>query len=308
MSLNSEQRIGIIYEHTEQFNPIFDLLSKKGIPVSKVSPGDQLYDPVSQETFYALIFNDLSSPPYLSHQSHWISEASEYMRSLEISIGADRLINGSYTGDVMRTKSRQIQVFSSVNASYPKTRIVNNTDQLLAACNELKFPVVIKNNISNASGSAKRYETIREVINAIINNEIDLNGRKSLLIQEYIASKSNEIVRAEIINRQFRYATRVTHVNDYSSAWPLEAHAELYTPSIKTIRTIEKIAQAAKVDVGRIEYVSNTTSGDSYFLNIQPHTSSWSIPIDGFDFNPLATLVGYLEHRLMTLSGLRIAI
>jgi hypothetical protein len=306
-----DKPIGIIYGHSEQYNPLFEKLYNRGIAFDIINPADHLYDPAQYEVPYSLVFNDMSSPPYLTHNALGIAQTIEYVKHVEKLNGihnSSKIINGARVTEILSTKSRQLAVFASLGISFPKTRVVSSIDQLLAAGNELNFPILIKSNGINDHIATQRFESISELINVLINDELRLNGDKSLVVQEYIQPKGNHILRAEILNGQVLYAVKVFHAGDQPDAWPIEVKANIFTPSIEITQALEKIAHAALIDVGSIEYIVDRKTNNIYFYAIRPHTSSLNIGVDGLDFNPFDQLTNYLEQRLQKIKEMALTI
>lgn len=306
-----ERPVGIIYGHAEQYNPLFEKLLTRGIPYEIINPADHLYDPAQYEVPYSLVFNDMSSPPYLTHNALGIAQAIEYVKHVEKVRGvhnSSQVINGSRVTEIIHIRSRQLALFASLGIPFPKTRIVSSIDQLLAASNELRFPIIIKSNGISDPAVTRRFESTSDLVNALVKDELRLQNDKSWLVQEYIQPKGNYINRVEILNGRVLYAVKIYHAGDEPGHWPIEVKATVFTPSLEILNTLERIAHAALIDTGSIEYVTDRKTSQVYFYAIRPHTSSCSIHIEGIDFNPVNHLSQYIEHRLQKIKEILLTI
>ncbi|HEY9044255.1 MAG TPA: hypothetical protein VIN08_00080 [Ohtaekwangia sp.] len=306
-----EKPIGIIYGHPEQYNPLFEKLAARGIAYETINPADHLYDPAQYEVPYSLVFNDMSSPPYFTHNALGIAQTIEYVKHVEKLngvINSSKVINGSRATEILSTKSRQLAIFASLDIPFPRTRIVSSIDQLLAAGNELNFPILLKSNGLNDHITTTRFDSIGDLINAIINDTLPVYGDKSFVVQEYISPKGNYIVRAEILNGQLLYAAKVYHAGDQAEAWSIEVKSDVYTPSLEIVNAIEKVAHAALLDTGSIEYIVDRKTNKVYFYAIRPHTSVYGTGVEGLEFNPFDHVTHYLEQRLQKIKEIALTI
>ncbi|HEY9006760.1 MAG TPA: hypothetical protein VIM75_11530 [Ohtaekwangia sp.] len=306
-----EKPIGIIYAHPEQYNPLFEKLYSRGIAFETINPADHLYDPAQYEVPYSLVFNDMSSPPYFTHNALGIAQTVEYVKHVEKlngTINSSKVMNGSRATEILSTKSRQLSVFASLGIPFPKTRIVSSIDQLLATGNELSFPILLKSNGLNDHITTTRFDSFSALVNAIINDTLPVYGDKSFVIQEYISPKGNYIVRAEILKGELLYASKVYHAGDQADAWSIEVKSSVFTPSLEITQAIEKVAHASLLDTGSIEYVVDRKSNKVYFYSIRPHTSTFSTITEGLSFNPFDRITDYLEQRLQKIKEIALTI
>src|SRR5688572_20503632 len=158
MHLYYKKPIGIIYQHNPQFNPVVKELLKRGINVDVINPTDYVYDPSAGEFTHSLLLNDLSSPPYLERKLSGTLQAIEFIKHAESLNPNARIINGSQASEILISRSRQLSLFSALGISFPKTRIVSSSDQLLAVATELKFPLLVKANQFNEPLSTQVFE------------------------------------------------------------------------------------------------------------------------------------------------------
>lgn len=300
MTFSSEQPIGIIYQHNTQFNPLFDRLERFGIQFELIDPAAALSDPAADHTRSGLIFTDLSSPPYLTQNALGISQTAEYLKQLEkiVDYANIRLVNGHHTAGVFASKARQLRLLASLRLPIPATRVVSTTDQLLAAVNELKFPVLIKSDRLKDHEAVRRYNSVSDLITALINGSIQLGGGKTVLVQELVRTEGHAVVRAEVLRREVLFARKISYAWSAEENWPLEAAAEVVEVPYDIEHQIAKIARTIGMDAGSVEYAVDIQK-NVYFYGIGPHTSTLSITTHGLDFDPNVRLAEYLEEQLV---------
>jgi glutathione synthase/RimK-type ligase-like ATP-grasp enzyme len=279
---------------------LFDKLAGFGISFEVIDPAVQLFNPATEKKRSGLVFADLSAPPYLSQNALGVSQTAEYLKQLEKTLDYSNLqvVNGHKVVEIFASKARQLRLLASLGLSIPATRIVSSSDQLLAAANELRFPILIKNNGLKEHGAVKRYESVSQLITALINNDVQLGGGKTVLLQEYIASADNTVFRAEVLRREISFTRRINYTWSAEEQWALEAEATLIDIPYEIERQIERISQTIGLDAGSVEYVVDSQKR-VYFYGIGPHTSTSSIKTQGLRFDPNEKLAEFLEEKLV---------
>jgi glutathione synthase/RimK-type ligase-like ATP-grasp enzyme len=307
MHLYYKKPIGIIYQHNPQFNHVIKELHRRGVNIEVINPSDYVYDPSRGEFTHSLLFNDLSSPPYLERKLTGTIQALEFIKHAETFNPNGRIINGSRASEILVNRSRQLSLFAALEIPFPKTRIVSSVDQLLAAVKELRFPLLIKANQFIDSLSTQVFENISDLIVALVNNKVVVHSGRAIIVQELVPAKGQHIVRAEILNGKVLYAFRIFHVVRPGKL-PLEVKAEFLTLSDEITHTIEKIARAAQIDVGGIEYVIHKLTNDILFTELRPHTNIFGITIEGLTIDPIGQFVDYIERRHQKVREIALAI
>jgi hypothetical protein len=144
-----------------------------------------------------------------------------------------------------------------------------------------------------------------------------------LLAQEYHPPRGNRIVRIETLEGRYLYGIRI-HLGDSadfnlcpadvcktvdgreltSIACPVGAanaglSVEPYTPPEELIDAAERIARAAQIDVGGIEYLESIRDGAVYFYDVNALSNFVADPLQVIGFDPTAKLVDALEERMV---------
>jgi hypothetical protein len=74
---------------------------------------------------------------------------------------------------------------------------------------------------------------------------------------------------------------------------------EAYTPTDDLIDAAERIATAAQIDVGGIEYLESSRDGEVYFYDINALSNFVADPLQVIGFDPTARLVDSLEDLMV---------
>jgi hypothetical protein len=307
MHLYYKKPIGIIYQHNPQFNQVVKELLKRGVNVDVINPSDHVYDPSQGEFTHSLLYNDLSSPPYLERKLSGTAQAIEFVRHAESSHPNARIINGSYASEILVNRSRQLSLFSALEIPFPKTRIVSSTDQLLSVVSDLKFPLILKASRFSESLSTQVFENVSDLIVALVNNKVVIPAGRTIIVQELVPAKGQYVIRAEILNGKVLYAFKIYHVLRPGKL-PLEVKAESFTLPAETTHAIEKIARSALIDIGSIEYVTHRHTNDTLFTDLRPHTNVFGITIEGLTIDPVSQFANYVERRYEKVKEIALAI
>lgn len=314
--------IGIYYEHPDWFKPLFAELERRGIPYERIDAAHHQFDPAETESPYALVVNRMSSSAYLRGNGQGIFHTAGYLTHLE-RIGV-RVINGTAATAIETNKARQLSLLASLGLSFPKTRVVNHVSQIIPASQQLSFPIVVKVNIGGAGAGIVRFDTPDGLQAAVDADQIDLGIDQTALVQEYVQPRGGHIVRVETLNGKFLYAMKVFTTGESFNLCPAEICAipeapqadfcltdapkkgiqvEAYTPPASIIADVERIAKAASIDVGGVEYLisdktGNRNDGPPLFYDINALSNFVADAINVVGFNPYATFVDYLEGQL----------
>src|SRR6185295_2914044 len=107
MSLASKS-VGIFYEHPEWFKPLFNELTKRGIPFTPIHAENHHYDPSEKESVYSLVINRMSSSSYLRGHVQGLFHTTNFLYHLE-NIGVP-VINGVSAQLIETSKAKQISL------------------------------------------------------------------------------------------------------------------------------------------------------------------------------------------------------
>lgn len=316
--------IGIFYEHPTWFGPLFAELERRQIPFVKIAAEAHQYDPLEKEPPFSLFINRMSSSAHLRGHVQGYFHVTNYLFHLE-RLGVP-VINGLAAQQIESSKAKQLALLSGLGLKFPKSKVVNHVSQIVSAAKTLQFPIVVKANIGGSGAGIVRFDTLKGLEQAIHAEQISLGIDHTALVQEYLVPKGGHIIRVETLNKKFLYAIKVHTTGESFNLCPAELcqvpeptdalaclteaprkgiKVEAYTPSSEIIEQVERIAEAANLDVGGIEYLVSETDGENYFYDINALSNFVADAVNVVGFNPYVTFVDYIEERLALVNQLQ---
>lgn len=312
--MRNPRPIGILYEHPAWFKPLFAELEKRGIPFVRIHAANHQYNPAEREIPYSLLINRVSSSAYLRGNSQGIFHSANYLAHVE-RLGTP-VINGTIAQEIESSKARQIELLASLGLLFPKTRIVNHINQIVPAARSFRFPVVVKANLPANPSSVLRFNSFQKLEKAINLHQITLGIDHTALVQEFIPAKGNHIIRVETLNGKYLYALKVYTKTETYNLRPTELFStsnipgrwienpknnirvEPFSPSQAVIEEVERIAKAAKLDAGAVEYIVSDVDNLRYYCNIIALSNFVGNPEEVIGFDPHVDFVDYIQERL----------
>ncbi len=311
--------IAIFYEHPHWFEPLFSELSRREIPFLRIDAARHLFDPASEEDDFSLVFNRMSPSAWKRGCGEAIFSTRDYLVHLE-SRGVP-VFNGSRVFAFETSKALQVSLLEGLRLPVPRTRVVNHPSLLLRAARDLHFPLVVKPNVGGSGAGIVRFDGFLELVSAIDAGRISGGLDGTLLLQEYHPPRGSSIVRIETLEGRYLYGIRI-HLGEgagfdlcpadvcktvdgeelTSAACPVGAGkagltVEAFTPPPEVVRQVERIAQAADLDVGGIEYLESARDGRLYFYDINALSNFVADPVRVVGFDPTERLVDRLVER-----------
>src|ERR1700720_1221320 len=127
--------IAIYYEHPDWFRPLFAELDTRRINYVKLDASRHSYDPNAGGVDFSLFVNRMSASAYLRGNGQGIFFTHGYLAHLQ-ECGV-RVINGSRAFALETSKALQLRLLQSLGLSFPNTRVVNCTNEVLVAASQL---------------------------------------------------------------------------------------------------------------------------------------------------------------------------
>jgi len=316
-NLTKPQKFAVYHEHPDWFRPLFRELDRRGAHYETINARTHTYDVAETASPWGLVFNRMSPSAYLRGGAGAIFYTQGFVAHLE-RLGV-RVVNGARAYGYEVSKARQLTLLQSLGLPYPKSRVIHDPAQAPGAADGLRFPVVVKANIGGSGAGIVRYNSPGELQAAADNGLIDLGLDQTALVQEYVPARGGFITRVETLNGKYLYAIRV-HTTGESfnlcpadicqttggqeltlgeAACPVEAvrsglTVEGYTPPADVINAIERIVQAAQIDVGGIEYMTDDRDGGIVYYDINALSNFVADAPRVIGFDPHERLADYL--------------
>ena len=314
----TEMTIAIYYEHPDWFRPLFDELDRRQVAYARIDASRHRYEPGAGQNGHALVFNRMSASAYTRGHGNAIFYTRNYLAQLEAA--GTRVINGAAAFAIETSKALQLSLLGSLGVPFPATRVINSAAEASAAASDLRFPVVVKPNIGGRGAGIVRYDSLESLSAAADAGRIDLGIDSTALVQEYIPVRGGHITRVETLGGKYLYAIKVFTEGESFNLCPAEIcrledgvkiaeemclvdapkkglKVEAYVPPAEVIETVERIAAAAHLDLGGIEYLIDDRDGSLLYYDINALSNFVADAPRILGFDPHARLVDYLEKE-----------
>ena len=312
--------IAVYYEHPEWFRPLFAELDRRGVPYVKLDASRHSYNPSNTSEAadaYALVFNRMSASAYLRGHANALFYTRGYLAHLERA-GA-RVVNGSEAFAVETSKALQLSLLESLGLAYPRTYVVNSADEAPRAARELGFPVMFKPNVGGRGAGVVRYDAPESLEREVKEGRVDLGVDSTALVQEFVPARGGHITRVETLGGKYLYAIKVYISGESYNLCPAEMcrtedapppaavgelcladapkaglKIEAYTPPPEVVEAVERIAAAARLDLGGVEYITDERDGRVLYYDINALSNFVADAPRVVGFDPHERLVDFL--------------
>jgi hypothetical protein len=319
--------IAIFYEHPDWFRLLFAELDTRNLRYLKLDATAHQYDPEEAEPEFNLLFNRMSPSAYLRAHGQGIFYTHGYLE--HVARRGVRIINGRTAYAIETSKALQLSLLRSLGVAYPRARIINHPSQVISAAADLRFPIVVKANIGGSGAGVVRYDSLKSLEEALIAGSIDLGIDHTALVQEFVPARGGHITRVETLGGKFLYGIKVFTSGESFNlcpadicqttdgvelarlACPVDApknglQVEAYIPPKKVIAEVERIVEAAQIDVGGVEYIVDDRDGSLLYYDINALSNFVADAQRVIGFDPHSRLVDFLEqeaNRCGTVTG-----
>lgn len=316
--MSVQPTLAIYYEHPDWYRPLFDELSRRGVPFTPLLATGHTFDP-SGPADAGILLNRMSPSAYTRGSGDLTFYTSQYLAHLE-RLGV-RVINGSAAWATEISKARQLSLLESLGLPGPRARVIHRWDQAPAAARGLRFPIVVKANVGGSGAGIIRFSTLEELETAAADAQIPLSIDGTALVQEFIPARDGRIVRVEVLNGRFLYAIRIYLTGDTFNLCPADVcrgvdgaelaraacpadapkndlRVEGYTPPASVAQSVERITRAAGIEIGGVEYLIDDRDGRLYFYDINALSNFVADAPRVIGFDPFARLADWLEAEI----------
>jgi glutathione synthase/RimK-type ligase-like ATP-grasp enzyme len=298
--------LAILYEHPKWFEPLFAALDRRGVRFEAIRLSDHSFDPASPEIPAPVVLSRVAMSSFLREAEHGIFYAEALLAHW--SANGARVLNGADVIAVDSSKARQLSLISRLGYAVPETRVVHRRDDLLPAARTMRWPLLVKANIGGSGAGIVRYSDEAELAGSIADGTVPESVDSVLLVQDYAPARGGSIVRVETLGGRFLYAIEVESGGDSFDLCPADAclaqpgrsavRMSAVTPPPDLIEAAERIARAAGLDVGGVEYLIDDRDGSARFYDINALSNFVAKPLDVLGWDPHERLVDYLEAAI----------
>ena len=312
-------RMAIFYEHPEWFKPLFAELDRRGVSYDRLLAYKHRFDPAERHCPYALIVNRMSPSAYTRGHTQAVFYTLQYLAYLK-EIGAN-VLNGYDAYVYEFSKARQLSLFEQLGLRYPCARVINHPSQAPATAEGLTFPVILKPNIGGSGAKIVKFNSPDELREAAELGMLDMGIDHTALVQEYLPTEGDSIVRVEVLGGEYLYAIRLFLTAGEFNLCPADycrlpmpeqrsntgslangvsdrgVPVEKFTPPAHVIADVKRIMTAAHSQVGGVEYLVNARDGQIYYYDVNVLSNFVANAPQVVGFDPLSRLVDYLLVR-----------
>ena len=314
--------IGILDEHPEWSSRLTAELTHRGLAWEKIDHSSHGFDPRDRRPAYSVIVNR-TSPSSHTRGHKGVLFYAEALLAHAQSLGIP-VVNPVAAYRFEKSKALQLGLFERLGVRYPRALVVNHRDQVLKALDRVRFPLVVKPNVGGSGAGIVRFTTREGLMQRL--DTLDFGPDGTALVQEYIESAEDAIVRVEVLDGQYLYAIRIVRQADAGfnlcpadicqvppaassptapsptpsdlGACPVEAKPGLSVTRIdapqEAIDTVIRLTRAASIDVGGVEYLVSKADGHIYYYDVNATSNFVANAPEVVGFDPTARFVDYI--------------
>lgn len=321
--------IDILYEHPAWFSRLFEGLEARGVAYRRVHAGalrflpDWPHDVAARAAAPDLLINRMSPSADRRGHGHGILPTLQYLETAEA--GGIRAINGAKAYAFEISKVRQMALLADLGLPFPKTRVINNASEALAATDGLRWPVVIKPSVGGSGAGVLRLDNVSDLRAAVDADQLDFGVDHLALVQEFIPARHGHITRVEVLNHAYLYAIHMPVSGQSFNLCPADAcelpppgtavtpagpvalagNCAITPPSAGTratqahppreiVEAVVKMTDAAGFDVGGVEYVVDERDGQPYFYDLNALSNFVADAPAVIGFDPWVPFIDFL--------------
>jgi glutathione synthase/RimK-type ligase-like ATP-grasp enzyme len=308
----------VLHEHPEWQKPLFAALERRGVSFQPFNVARAAFDNVNVPRA-RLVFNQASPSAYIRGNTRAVPLALAYLRSLEL-MGA-RVLNGADVFALELSKSAQATLLRTLGIDCPYSITFNDVGALSAYADDAGWPALLKPDQGGSGARIQVVDSVSQVEDIFRRDPSVWQPDNLFLLQEYLPHDPEQgIVRLEFLGGELLYAMRVkTHGRFNLCPSPVcnpdggvgvcavPTHETVDAPPVEfspypdvprdAVNTAKRIVQAARLDVGGIEYLE-TDTGRRVFYDINANSNLRPSVAAAFGFDPFERVVDYLEKQL----------
>ena len=302
----SSAQLGVLYEHPQWFQPLFAALERRGMPYLPMELEDHRFDPASRNVPAPLVLSRVAQSSFLREPEHPIFYAEALLDHWR-RCGAV-VLNGADVLAIDSSKARQLSLITSLGYAIPETRVVHRARDLLAAAEDMSYPLLVKANIGGSGAGIVRYSSADELHASIADRMVPNSVDQVLLVQDYVPPRGGTITRIETLRGNFLYAIEVQSGGEDFDLCPADAcvarpgraaiKMSAVTPDARIVEAAERIARAGGLDLGGVEVVIDDRDGTPRFYDINAMSNFVADPLNVLGWDPHDRLNDVLETML----------
>jgi glutathione synthase/RimK-type ligase-like ATP-grasp enzyme len=298
--------LAVLYEHPTWFEPLFAALERRGVAYDAIRLSDHSFDPASTKAPAKVVLSRVAMSGFLREAEHGVFYAEALLAHW--AANGVRVLNGAEAIAVDSSKARQLSLISRLGYGVPETRVVHRREDLLGAARTMRWPLLVKANLGGSGAGIVRYGSEAELAASLAQGSVPESVDNVLLVQDHVPARGGAITRVETLRGKFLYAIEVESSGDSFDLCPADAclaqpgraavRMSAVEPPAAIVEAAERIARAAGLDLGGVEYLIDDRDGIARFYDINALSNFVANPLDVLGWDPHDRLVDFLELEI----------
>jgi len=296
--------LAVFYEHPQWFERLFAELDRQGVDWAPVPIQDHAFDPGAAEPPARVVLNRLAMSSFLRQSEHALFYSMAALDHWQ-GLGA-RVINGPGVLAYDTSKARQLSLFRRLGLAVPRTRVAHRRQDAPRLAAEIGYPVMVKVNVGGSGAGMIRYDSADELIPAAADGLTPMGVDGVALVQEYVPARDARVIRCEVLDGRLFYAIALNGAGSTFDLCPADVcmvdkptiTIEAYDPPAEIVAGVERIAAAAGLDVGGVEYMIDDRDGVAKFYDLNALSNFVASPLDVLGWDPHEPFVRWLREQI----------
>ncbi len=312
--------IAIYYEQPHWFKPLFAELDRRGTAYVKLSAVEHTYGPEDRpEREFAVVLNKMSPSAWNRGHGDQIFYTMGFLEHLHAR--GVRVINGVRAFRSELSKAAQLVMLDGLGLPYPRARVIHRAEQAVGAAEGLRGPVGVGLVVGGGGAGVKRFDRVEDLREAAgTPGGLMLGMDTTGLVQEFVPARGAYIVRVEVLDGNYLYAIKIHITGETFDLCPADIcrtpmgveldraacavdavksglTVERFDPEPEVIAEVERMMEAAGVELGGVEYMVDDRDGRRVYYDINALSNFVADGEKVVGFDPFARLADWLERE-----------
>jgi biotin carboxylase len=296
--------LAVFYEHPQWFAPLFRELDRRGVDWAPIAIQDHSFDPAATRPPAPVILNRLAMSSFLRQDEHALFYSLAALGCWE-GLGA-RVINGPGVLAYDTSKARQLSLFRRCGLDIPATRVAHRRADVPRLAAEVGYPVMVKVNVGGSGAGMIRYDSREELEAAVVDKLTPVGVDGVALVQAYVPARGGRVIRCEVLAGRLFYAIALDGAGSTFDLCPADVcmvdkptiTISAFQPPAEMVAAVERVAVAAGLDVGGIEYMIDDRDGRARFYDLNALSNFVANPLEVLGFDPHEPFVEWLIGQI----------
>jgi hypothetical protein len=296
--------LAVFYEHPQWFEPLFRELDRRGVDWATIRIQDHSFDPADPKPPAPVILSRLAMSSFLRQDEHALFYSVAALGHWE-GLGA-RVINGTRALSYDLSKARQLSLFRQLGLAIPETRVAHRREDVPRLAAEMGYPLLVKANVGGSGAGIIRYDSPDELEPAVAEGLTPVGVDGVALVQAHVPARDSRVIRCEVLEGRLLYAIALDGAGSTFDLCPADVcmvdkptiTIARFEPPPQIVAAVERIAVAAGLDVGGIEYLVDERDGTPRFYDLNALSNFVANPREVLGWDPHEPFVEWLIGQI----------